>query len=93
MSLAHCNSLRIVTGYNEIFAKINLTIRNFFNDRFLPPAQMEKLADAIFKMYIDGLTHVFDTIAGNDDKNSAESLARFVIIGTAFGPDRPLVTY
>ena len=54
---------------------------------------MEKLADAIFKMYIDGLTHVFDTIAGDDNKNSAESLVQFVIIGIAFGPDRPLVAY
>jgi hypothetical protein len=54
---------------------------------------MGKLADAIFKMYIEGLTHVFDTIAGAIDKDNAESLVRFVIIGIAFGPDRALVAY
>jgi hypothetical protein len=54
---------------------------------------MGKLADAIFKMYIEGLTHVFDTIAGDVDKYNAESLVRFVIIGIAFGPDRALAAY
>jgi len=68
------NSLVIVTGYNEIFDRINLKIKNLFNGRFLPPTQMGKLPDAILKMYIEALAHVFDTIAGDDDKNNAESL-------------------
>jgi hypothetical protein len=46
----------------------------------LLPAQIEKLADAILKMYTEGLTQVFDTIAGDGDKDIAESLVRFVII-------------
>jgi len=87
------NSLLIVTGYDEAFRKIHLTIRNLFNGRFLSPVQMGKIADAVLKMYIEGLAHVFDTVAGDDDKNNAESLVRFVIIGIAFGPDRALVAY
>ena len=78
----------IVTGYNAIFAKINLTVRDLFKGRFLPPVQMGKLADAVLKMYIEGLAHVFDTIASDDDKGNAESIVRFVIIGIALGPDR-----
>jgi len=54
---------------------------------------MGKLADAIFKMYIEAFTRVFDTIAGDGDKDNAESLVRFVIIGIAFGPDRALAAY
>jgi hypothetical protein len=68
------NSLLIVTGYDEAFRKIHLTIRNLFNGRFLSPVQMGKIADAVLKMYIEGLAHVFDTVAGDDDKNNAESL-------------------
>jgi len=41
---------------------------------------MGKLADAIFKMYIEAFTRVFDTIAVDGDKDNAESLVRFVII-------------
>jgi hypothetical protein len=78
----------IVTGYNAIFAKINLTVRDLFKGRFLPPVQMGKLADAVLKMYIEGLAHVFDTIPSDDDKGNAEYLVRFVIIGIALGPDR-----
>ena len=54
---------------------------------------MGKLADAIFKMYIEAFTRVFDTITGDGDKDNAESLVRFVIIGIAFGPDRALAAY
>ena len=91
--MVYSNSLLIVTGYYETFAKVNLTIRNLCKGQFLPPAQIGKLADAVFKMYIEGLTHVYDTIAGDDDINSAEFLVRFVIFGTAFGPEWVLVTY
>jgi hypothetical protein len=83
----------MVTGYNEIFAKINLTIRDLFKGLFLTPAQMGRLADVVLTIYREGLTHVFDTIAGDSDKDNAESLVRFVIIGIAFGPDRALVAY
>ena len=47
---------------------------------WLLPAQMEKLADAILKIYTEGLKQVFDTIAGDGDKDNAASLVRFVII-------------
>ncbi len=58
-----------------------------WNRFWLLPVQMEKLADAILKMYKEGSTQVFDTIAGDGDNYIAESLVRFVIIGIAFGPD------
>jgi len=89
--LVYSNCLLIVTGYNEIFAKINLMMRDLFKGQFFTLVQMGKLADAILKMYIEGLAHVFDTIGGDGDKDNAESLVDFVIIGIALGPDRALV--
>jgi hypothetical protein len=53
--MLYSNCLLIVTGYNKIFAKINLTIRDLFKGQFLPPLQMGKLADAVLKLYIESL--------------------------------------
>jgi hypothetical protein len=53
--MLYSNCLLIVMGYNEVFAKVNLTIRDLFKGQFLPPVQMGKLADAVLKLYIGSL--------------------------------------
>ncbi len=58
--MVYSNCLLIVTGYNEIYAKVNLTLRDLFKGRFLPPVQMGKLADAVLKLNIESLAHVFE---------------------------------